>query len=120
MPNPAPVLSETQARALARAETEVTRAEAALDAAVEARGVLRERYKTLVPVATKPADAKKGVREISMLGGKVRITPTKSGKFFKLSEFIEAGHRITRTMRPFVGGETPYDRWTVKLPDATA
>jgi hypothetical protein len=118
MPTPDPVLTETQARALAHAEDEVTRAEHALAAAEEARGRLRVAYKDLIPLATAAADRKKGVREISMLGGKVRVSPSKSGKTFRLSDFVAAGHRITRTMRPFIGGETPYDRWTVKLPDA--
>jgi hypothetical protein len=116
MPNPAPVMTETQARALRQAESRCGEAEAELAAAKEQRDLLRAKYKPLIPVVEDKADRKKGVREISILGGKIRITPCVSGKTFAIAKYLAAGGRITAKMRPHVGGEAPYDRWTVDLP----
>lgn len=113
------VLSETQARAMRQAEKRVGDAEDELDAALEQRKLLREKYKPLVPLVAKDADPdghKKGVREITILGGKVRIAPSRSGETFSIAKYRAAGGRVTAKMKPFVGGKVAYDRWTVDLP----
>lgn len=114
-PRPDPILSEAQALALKRSDDAVTRARKALEAAEEERGVLRKAYRPLIPMAADDADRGKGVREITILGGKIRVTPAVSGKTFSLSKYLAAGNRITKTMAQFVGGEKPYDCWTVDL-----
>jgi hypothetical protein len=114
-PRPDQILTEAQALALKRAEDAVVKAKKELAGAEDARTALRKEFKPLIPMASDDADRAKGVREITVLGGKIRVTPTVSGKTFSLSKYLAAGGRITATMAKHIGGQKPYDCWTVDV-----
>jgi hypothetical protein len=43
----------------------------------------------------------------------ITVTECVSGKSFRLAQYLRK-YKITKTMQPFIGEGTPYDRWTVK------
>jgi hypothetical protein len=43
----------------------------------------------------------------------ITVTPCTSAESFKLAEYLRA-HKLTAAMKPFVGGGSPYDRWTIR------
>lgn len=52
--------------------------------------------------------------KLTIAGGvQITVTPTSTGLSFRLAEFLKA-HKISKSMAPFVGDATTYDRWTVK------
>jgi hypothetical protein len=94
---------QTEAKKLLVAEQAVKTAKGALEEAERVRAKARERCRPLVAtgVTTRTGDIE------------ITVTPCVSGKSFRIAEYLRA-HKLTKAMEPFVGGETPYDRWTVK------
>jgi hypothetical protein len=95
-------LRAESARNLVKAEESWARAKAALDIAERERTKWRARCRPLL------ADG------LNVVGGiEITVTPTSTGKSFRLAEYLKA-HPISKAMRPFVGEGSTYDRWTVK------
>lgn len=46
-------------------------------------------------------------------GVEIERTQKTSGPSFKIGEFLKS-HRVTKIMKPFMGGYTPYDLWQVR------
>jgi hypothetical protein len=111
------VLNADQARQLYDAKRRVTAARAELEAAETAQRELRDEFKKLVPVARKPKDQARGVLEVIAGGVKVRISASRTGRSFRFGDYLAAGGRITKTMRPHVGEPVEYDRWTITVVD---
>lgn len=96
-------LRAESARNLATAEENWSKAKAALDAAERERTKWRARCRPLLATG-----------ELQVVGGvEITITPTATGKSFRLAEYLKK-HKITKAMEPFIGEGSTYDRWTVK------
>ena len=100
---PASPLRASQARAIARAEAAVARAQRELERAKATRAEVRARYRGRLTLG-EPVEAG---------GFRIKVSEKLSGQSFRLKAFLEK-HRLTAAMRPFVGEPTPYDDWQVK------
>lgn len=110
----APQLNAPQARALHRAEVEVTRLKTQLAEAEKVRDELRERYRELVPLSADVDERVKGIRAAVVGNVTVRIHPMVSGERFSWRDYKLAGHPVTDEMRAHIHDGKPWDKWTVK------
>lgn len=97
-------LTGDMARSLLAAEKACAVAELAAAAARERRDDLRKRYRPRLPSNV----------QVRVAGVLIKVSPTFSAETFRLKGYREAGHTVTKEMRAFIGGRTPYDVWTVK------
>lgn len=94
---------KTEAVKLLAAEETYSQAKGAMEKAKRERDEARARCRPLLATGT------------TTVAGDVAITltPCTSAKSFKLADYLRE-HKLTKTMAPFVGEGTAYDRWTVK------
>lgn len=97
-------LTAAAARAIARDELAYADAKRALEAADERRRRTRARYRDRLPVG-----------EVVEAGGySIKVVAKTTGRKFRLAEYLKAGHKVTKAMRPFVTEPTAYEDWRVK------
>lgn len=109
-PAPTKSLTAAMARALLAAEEEVADLKRRLESAEDARALLRARYRDRAPDG-----------ELIEVGGiRVKRTRKTSGRSFRITEYLKS-HKLTAAMRgvdsegkPFLGGGSGYDFWSVK------
>lgn len=95
-------LTSKQAREHAAAEAKVTAAKKKLDDAVAEREKLRDRDRKKLPS-----------REEIVVGGILLKRTAYTYVTFSLKDYKAAGHKVTATMRRFIG-EQDGEKWTVK------
>jgi hypothetical protein len=97
-------LTTKQARAIGRAHSKRAELKRQLETADAEWETIRGRYRHLIPTG-----------ELVAVGGvRIKVTKKNSGPSFKIAKFLEQ-HKLTPQMRPFMGGNTPYDNWDVKV-----
>jgi hypothetical protein len=93
----------TEAKKLLAAEESYQQAKGQLEEADRERQKAREACRPLLAIG-----------KTTRIGDiEITVTPTMTGKSFRLAQYLRK-HKLTKTMEPFVGEATSYDRWTVK------
>lgn len=98
-----PKLKPPQALKIARDEQAYRDAKLAFEQAKADRDATRALYKHLLPLG----------QLVLVAGVRIKRRLKSSGRKFRLSDYLNAGNKVTKDMHPFVSEPTKYEDWTV-------